>query len=79
MLGSVYSCHYTYLGLLTSLTKYHGSLAEWSKALVLGTSPKGRGFESILFIFVCHLDSFLVFEGSVAPHFLLSSCWTTAD
>ena len=22
-----------------------GSLAEWSKALVLGTSPKGRGFE----------------------------------
>ena len=23
-----------------------GSLAEWSKALVLGTSPKGRGFES---------------------------------
>ena len=31
-----------------------GSLAEWSKALVLGTSPKGRGFEShscqILFV-----------------------------
>ena len=27
---------------------YHlqGSVAEWSKALVLGTSPKGRGFES---------------------------------
>ena len=25
-----------------------GSLAEWSKALVLGTSPKGRGFESHL-------------------------------
>ena len=24
-----------------------GSLAEWSKALVLGTSPKGRGFEMI--------------------------------
>ena len=24
----------------------NGSLAEWSKALVLGTSPKGRGFES---------------------------------
>ena len=23
-----------------------GSMAEWSKALVLGTSPKGRGFES---------------------------------
>ena len=23
-----------------------GSLAEWSKALVLGTSRKGRGFES---------------------------------
>ena len=23
-----------------------GSLAEWSKALVVGTSPKGRGFES---------------------------------
>ena len=21
-------------------------MAEWSKALVLGTSPKGRGFES---------------------------------
>ena len=26
--------------------QYSGSLAEWSKALVLGTSPKGRGFES---------------------------------
>ena len=25
---------------------YEGSVAEWSKALVLGTSPKGRGFES---------------------------------
>ena len=24
----------------------YGSLAEWSKVLVLGTSPKGRGFES---------------------------------
>jgi hypothetical protein len=23
-----------------------GSVAEWSKALVLGTSPQGRGFES---------------------------------
>ena len=23
-------------------------MAEWSKALVLGTSPKGRGFESHL-------------------------------
>jgi hypothetical protein len=23
-----------------------GSVAEWSKALVLGTSPSGRGFES---------------------------------
>jgi hypothetical protein len=22
-----------------------GSVAEWSKALVLGTSPKGRGFD----------------------------------
>ena len=30
----------------TSNTCYPGSLAEWSKALVLGTSPKGRGFES---------------------------------
>ena len=29
-----------------------GSLAEWSKALVLGTSPKGRGFES----HSCHLS-----------------------
>ena len=27
-----------------------GRVAEWSKALVLGTSPKGRGFESHL----CH-------------------------
>ena len=26
--------------------EYKGSVAEWSKALVLGTSPKGRGFES---------------------------------
>jgi hypothetical protein len=24
---------------------YYDSLAEWSKALVLGTSPQGRGFE----------------------------------
>lgn len=28
-----------------------GSVAEWSKALVLGTSPKGHGFESHL----CHI------------------------
>ena len=26
--------------------EWTGSVAEWSKALVLGTSPKGRGFES---------------------------------
>ena len=32
--------------LLVSAEKLIGSLAEWSKALVLGTSPKGRGFES---------------------------------
>ena len=31
-----------------------GSLAEWSKALVLGTSPKGRGFESLS----CQNDNF---------------------
>ena len=29
-----------------SLSNSQGSVAEWSKALVLGTSPKGRGFES---------------------------------
>ncbi len=29
-----------------------GSVAEWSKALVLGTSPKGRGFESHRYHFV---------------------------
>ena len=29
----------------TSNICYPGSLAEWSKALVLGTSPKGRGFD----------------------------------
>ena len=36
----------------------NGSLAEWSKALVLGTSPKGRGFESHscqIFSFYCRL------------------------
>jgi hypothetical protein len=27
---------------------WRGRVAEWSKALVLGTSPKGRGFESHL-------------------------------
>lgn len=26
-------------------TNEKGSLAEWSKALALGASPKGRGFE----------------------------------
>ena len=31
---------------LTPFICMSGSLAEWSKALVLGTSPKGRGFES---------------------------------
>lgn len=31
---------------IRSLLPQGGSLAEWSKALVLGTSPKGRGFES---------------------------------
>ena len=24
----------------------YGKMAEWSKAIVLGTIPKGRGFES---------------------------------
>ena len=34
-------------GKLSSPSSFtRGSLAEWSKALVLGTSPKGRGFES---------------------------------
>jgi hypothetical protein len=28
------------------ISVYQGSVAEWSKALVLGTSPQGRGFES---------------------------------
>ena len=36
-----------FLKFLTELSLVHrGSVAEWSKALVLGTSPKGRGFES---------------------------------
>jgi hypothetical protein len=30
---------------ISTLSK-EGSVAEWSKALVLGTSPQGRGFES---------------------------------
>ena len=34
-----------------------GSVAEWSKALVLGTSPKGRGFESHR----CHKCFFTLF------------------
>ncbi len=29
-----------------ALHRQQGSVAEWSKALVLGTSPQGRGFES---------------------------------
>ena len=28
------------------IVNIHGWMAEWSKALVLGTSPPGRGFES---------------------------------
>ena len=36
------------------LWKPSGSVAEWSKALVLGTSPKGRGFESLS----CQNDNF---------------------
>jgi hypothetical protein len=35
-----------------------GSVAERSKALVLGTSPKGRGFESHR----CHIYFFLFFS-----------------
>ena len=35
-----------YLSHLYLHLQYGGSVAEWSKALVLGTSPKGRGFES---------------------------------
>jgi hypothetical protein len=31
--------------LISTISK-EGSVAEWSKALVLGTSPQGRGFES---------------------------------
>jgi hypothetical protein len=31
------------LGQMKAVKK--GSLAEWSKALALGASPKGRGFE----------------------------------
>ena len=37
-----------------------GSLAEWSKALVLGTSPKGRGFES-------HRCQHILIAGGVRP------------
>ena len=38
---------YTYKNLPNdALIPYPGSVAEWSKALVLGTSPQGRGFES---------------------------------
>ena len=36
------------VGLLVWVTTIVGGVAEWSKALVLGTSLKGRGFESHL-------------------------------
>ena len=40
---------------------YNGSVAEWSKALVLGTSLSRRGFEShrcqIAFAFLIPLDT----------------------
>ena len=41
-------------------------MAEWSKALVLGTSPKGRGFESH-----CCQDSF------VNSRHLNGACWSS--
>ena len=42
----------------------HDSLAEWSKALASGASPKGRGFESHR----CHVRSTLT---TVCPHALV--------
>ncbi len=35
-----------------------GSVAEWSKALVLGTSPQGRGFESHRCQISCNMKLF---------------------
>ena len=32
-------------GLCAERLRVKGSVAEWSKALALGASPKGRGFE----------------------------------
>ena len=43
---------------LFSKGRTNGSLAEWSKALVLGTSPKGRGFESLS----CQINNFTLID-----------------
>ena len=46
-----------------------GSVAEWSKALVLGTSLSGRGFESHRCQIFCHLSDLKAWT-SRAKHWL---------
>ena len=42
-------------GKLSSPSSFtRGSLAEWSKALVLGTSPKGRGQTAVKYFLLFH-------------------------
>ena len=48
----------------------YGSLAEWSKALVLGTSPKGRGFES----HSCQIFSYFFVEKHQKPNNYFELC-----
>ena len=56
-----------FLILGTSFIK--GSVAEWSKALVLGTSLSGRGFESHRCQIFCHLSDLKAWT-SRAKHWL---------
>ena len=42
-------------------------MAEWSKALVLGTSPKGRGFESRRCQYIVFNDLKAIHEGVNMP------------
>ena len=53
---------------------YMGSVAEWSKALVLGTSLKGRGFESYRCQwFFCQSRYFRLFWGVEIVHYPASN------
>ena len=42
-----------------SKTLQNGKVAEWSKALALGASPKGRGFEPHLYQIFFHLSFYI--------------------